>query len=48
MTHAHIDTSGLLPKLVHDGFHEMILATRDTIDLCAYVFLDAGSIQNRR
>ncbi|MEO1434592.1 MAG: MBL fold metallo-hydrolase [Bacteroidota bacterium] len=47
VSHAHIDHTGRIPKLVKDGYKGQFYCTHATRSLCAIMLLDSARIQER-
>ncbi|MDQ3012473.1 MAG: MBL fold metallo-hydrolase, partial [Acidobacteriota bacterium] len=45
LTHAHIDHTGYLPRLVHDGFDGPVYATPATVELARIMLPDSARLQ---
>ena len=45
ITHAHIDHTGYLPRLVKQGFHDPVYCSRGTADLLKIMLPDSGRLQ---
>src|ERR1700688_3221224 len=45
LTHAHLDHTGYLPRLVRDGYHGPIYADAATIELCNILLADSAHLQ---
>lgn len=47
LTHAHLDHSGYIPRLVKQGFQGQVLCTPATHDLCKILLRDSGHLMEK-
>jgi metallo-beta-lactamase family protein len=47
LTHAHLDHSGFLPRLIKQGFSQKILCSSATLEYCKILLPDSGYLQER-
>lgn len=47
LTHAHLDHSGYLPKLVRDGYRGRIFSTHATAEMAGLILRDSGHLQEK-
>lgn len=47
LTHAHLDHSGYLPRLMLDGYHGRIFASRASRDVARLILLDSAWLQEK-
>lgn len=45
LTHAHLDHTGYIPRLINEGFRGQVLATQATVDLAHLLLPDSGHLQ---
>lgn len=48
LTHAHIDHSGFLPRLIKEGFRGRVYCTHSTLALCELLLPDSGRLQEEQ